>query len=250
MSQAVTMDKIVAFCKRRGFVYQSSEIYGGIRSSYDYGPLGVEMKRNIKEEWWRSLVHMRDDVVGWTRRSSCTLRCGRPPGTRPPSTTCSSRAAPAGAATGPTTSSRRPPAGRRGPEPGGAHEDHRGRRPDKGPRRRRAGLRPGPALQPDVRDVHGAGQGPGERGVSEAGDGAGDLRELQERLADEPGQGAVRDRPAGQVFPERDHTRQLHLPHPRVRADGDGVLRRAGHGRGVARVLARAALELVHWTSA
>jgi glycyl-tRNA synthetase len=58
------MDKIVAFCKRRGFVYQSSEIYGGIRSSYDYGPLGVEMKRNIKEEWWRSIVHMRDDVVG------------------------------------------------------------------------------------------------------------------------------------------------------------------------------------------
>ena len=64
MSQAVTMDKVVAFCKRRGFVYQSSEIYGGLRSSYDYGPLGVEMKRNIKEEWWRSLVHTRDDVVG------------------------------------------------------------------------------------------------------------------------------------------------------------------------------------------
>ena len=64
MSQTVTMDKVVAFCKRRGFVYQSSEIYGGLRSSYDYGPLGVEMKRNIKEEWWRSTVHMRDDVVG------------------------------------------------------------------------------------------------------------------------------------------------------------------------------------------
>src|SRR3712207_8028176 len=55
-----TMDKLVAFCKRRGFVYQSSEIYGGIRSSYDYGPLGVEMKRNVREEWWRHLVHMRD----------------------------------------------------------------------------------------------------------------------------------------------------------------------------------------------
>ena len=64
MSQTVSMEKIVAFCKRRGFVYQSSEIYGGIRSSYDYGPLGVEMKRNIKEEWWRRMVHMRDDVVG------------------------------------------------------------------------------------------------------------------------------------------------------------------------------------------
>lgn len=64
MSQSVSMEKIVSFCKRRGFVYQSSEIYGGIRSSYDYGPLGVELRRNIKEEWWRSTVHMRDDVVG------------------------------------------------------------------------------------------------------------------------------------------------------------------------------------------
>jgi glycyl-tRNA synthetase len=64
VSQTVTMDKIVAFCKRRGFVYQSSEIYGGIRSSYDYGPLGVELKRNIKEEWWRRTVYMRDDVLG------------------------------------------------------------------------------------------------------------------------------------------------------------------------------------------
>jgi glycyl-tRNA synthetase len=64
MPQTMTMDKIVAFCKRRGFVYQSSEIYGGIRSSYDYGPLGVEMKRNIKEEWWRRMVHMREDMVG------------------------------------------------------------------------------------------------------------------------------------------------------------------------------------------
>ena len=64
MPETVTMDKIVAFCKRRGFVYQSSEIYGGLRSSYDYGPLGVEMKRNIKEEWWRHMVHMREDVVG------------------------------------------------------------------------------------------------------------------------------------------------------------------------------------------
>ena len=64
MPETVTMDKIVAFCKRRGFVYQSSEIYGGIRSSYDYGPLGVELKRNIKEEWWRRMVHVREDMVG------------------------------------------------------------------------------------------------------------------------------------------------------------------------------------------
>jgi glycyl-tRNA synthetase len=58
------MDTIVNLAKRRGFAFQSSEIYGGIRSSYDYGPLGVELKNNIKKAWWRSIVQLRDDVVG------------------------------------------------------------------------------------------------------------------------------------------------------------------------------------------
>src|SRR5215218_1637643 len=58
------MDAIVNLAKRRGFAFQSSEIYGGIRSSYDYGPLGVELKNNIKRAWWRSIVQLRDDVVG------------------------------------------------------------------------------------------------------------------------------------------------------------------------------------------
>ncbi len=57
-------DTIVNLSKRRGFVFQSSEIYGGLRSAYDYGPLGVELLRNVKEQWWRSTVRMRDDVVG------------------------------------------------------------------------------------------------------------------------------------------------------------------------------------------
>ena len=58
------MQKIVSLCKRRGFVFQSSDIYGGLRSAYDYGPLGVELKRNIAQEWWRRMVHEREDVVG------------------------------------------------------------------------------------------------------------------------------------------------------------------------------------------
>ncbi|MFK7873493.1 MAG: glycine--tRNA ligase [Oligoflexales bacterium] len=58
------MEKIVSLCKRRGFVFQSSEIYGGLKSCYDYGPLGVEMKRNIAAEWWRCMVLDRDDIVG------------------------------------------------------------------------------------------------------------------------------------------------------------------------------------------
>jgi glycyl-tRNA synthetase len=58
------MDTLVSLCKRRGFVYPSSEIYGGLRASWDYGPLGVEMKNNIKRQWWRSIVTERDDIVG------------------------------------------------------------------------------------------------------------------------------------------------------------------------------------------
>ncbi len=60
----VDMDKIVSLCKRRGIIFQSSEIYGGLGSVWDYGPLGVELKRNVKEAWWRAIVHQRDDVVG------------------------------------------------------------------------------------------------------------------------------------------------------------------------------------------
>ncbi len=58
------MEKIVSLCKRRGFVFQSSEIYGGFAAFWDYGPLGVELKNNIKAAWWRSIVQERDDVVG------------------------------------------------------------------------------------------------------------------------------------------------------------------------------------------
>lgn len=58
------MQKVVSLCKRRGFVFQSSEIYGGLRSAYDYGPMGVELKRNLMNEWWRSMVVSREDIVG------------------------------------------------------------------------------------------------------------------------------------------------------------------------------------------
>jgi glycyl-tRNA synthetase len=60
----VVMEKIVSLCKRRGFIYQSSEIYGGINGFWDYGPLGAELKRNVKELWWNTMTRQRDDVVG------------------------------------------------------------------------------------------------------------------------------------------------------------------------------------------
>ncbi len=62
--RAVTMEKIVNLCKRRGIVFPASDIYGGLGSTFDYGPLGVELKRNVKEAWWRDMVQRRSDVIG------------------------------------------------------------------------------------------------------------------------------------------------------------------------------------------
>ncbi len=62
--EEVTMEKLVSLCKRRGFIFQSSEIYGGLASCWDYGPLGVELKNNVKAAWWRTVVRERDDMVG------------------------------------------------------------------------------------------------------------------------------------------------------------------------------------------
>lgn len=64
MADHDVMDKLVSLCKRRGYIFQSSEIYGGTGSVWDYGPLGVELKRNVKDLWWSAMVHQRDDVEG------------------------------------------------------------------------------------------------------------------------------------------------------------------------------------------
>ena len=58
------MEELVSLCKRRGFIFQSSDIYGGLQGMYDYGPLGVELKNNLKAAWWRAMVYERDDVEG------------------------------------------------------------------------------------------------------------------------------------------------------------------------------------------
>ncbi len=64
MAQPDLMDKLVSLCKRRGFIFQSSEVYGGLGSVWDYGPLGVELKNNVKDRWWQAMVHARDDIEG------------------------------------------------------------------------------------------------------------------------------------------------------------------------------------------
>jgi glycyl-tRNA synthetase len=64
MAGPTVMDKLVSLCKRRGFVFQSSEIYGGLGSVWDYGPLGAELKKNVKDRWWDAMVRVRDDIEG------------------------------------------------------------------------------------------------------------------------------------------------------------------------------------------
>src|SRR5688572_13457266 len=60
----VTLDDVVSLCKRRGFVFPSCDIYGGLQGVYDYGPLGVELKNHLKAAWWKSMVYDREDVEG------------------------------------------------------------------------------------------------------------------------------------------------------------------------------------------
>jgi glycyl-tRNA synthetase len=64
MADTTLMDKLVSLCKRRGFVFQSSEIYGGLGSVWDYGPMGVELKKNVKDRWWDAMVYAREDIEG------------------------------------------------------------------------------------------------------------------------------------------------------------------------------------------
>ena len=59
-----SIEKIVSLCKRRGFIFQSSEIYGGFSAIYDYGPLGIELKNQISQLWWREMTHTHENIVG------------------------------------------------------------------------------------------------------------------------------------------------------------------------------------------
>ena len=61
---AKSMEDLVSLCKRRGFIFQTNDIYGGIKGLYDYGPMGVELKNNLKQTWWKSMIYERDDIEG------------------------------------------------------------------------------------------------------------------------------------------------------------------------------------------
>ena len=227
MADAVTMDKIVSLCRRRGFVFPSSEIYGGLGSSYDYGHYGVLLKENVKARWLEAMVQEREDIVALD--SSIILHprvweaSGHIAGFTDPLVDCrtcklrfradhmdDSSSAASGRASSP------------------------GETPD-------CDLTEARQFNLMFETRVGAVEETGLDGLPAAGDRAGHLRQLQERRPARAPQAAVRHRPDRQVVPQRDHARQLHLPHARVRADGDGVLRPARRGGRVVPLLDRRA---------
>ena len=238
------IDTIVNLAKRRGFVYPSSEIYGGQRSAWDYGPLGVELKDNIKRQWWKSMVQSRDDVVGLD--SSIILArevweaSGHVDEFVDPLTECQS-------------CHKR----FRADHLEEAYEEKHGRPPANGladvvcPNCGTRGAFTEPRMFNGLLKTH-LGPVEDESGLAylrpETAQGI--FINYLNVLQSQPAQAAVRHRPDRQVVPQRDHAGQLHLPDPRVRADGDGVLRQARHRRGVARLLDRRAHAVVHATSA
>ena len=233
-----TVDNVVSLAKRRGFVYPCGEIYGGTRSAWDYGPLGVELKENIKRQWWRSMVQMRDDMVGLD--SSVILprqtweASGHVDTFTDPLTECQS-------------CHKRFRADH-------LQEEYAEKKGHRQPRRRSTSA----TLACPNCGTRGAWTEPRQfsgllktyLGVIEDESGLHYLRpetaqgiflNFANVVTTSRAEAAVRHRPDRQELPQRDHARQLHLPHPRVRADGDGVLRQAGRGRGVAPVLDRRA---------
>ena len=224
------MDKIVALCKRRGFVFPVFRDLRGDREHLRLRPL----RRAAQEQRHRRVVE--GDDPGARRRGGARL------GDHPAPARLGGLGAP-GRVHGPAGGLQglqaalpgRPPRG--GPVRQGALQAAR--------RARRLRPHGRPRLQPDVRDLDRAGEGRRLHGLPAAGDRPGHLPGLQDHARVRAPQAALRHRPGGQVLSQRDHARQLRLPHARVRADGDGVLRAAGRGAAVARVLAGRAPRLV-----
>ena len=220
------LDTIVSLSKRRGFIFPSSEIYGGINAVWDYGPLGVELKNNVKRAWWRAMVQERDDIVGLDAgilmQPQVWVTSGHVAEFSDPMVECE---------TDHKRFRRRRAARSRGPEPDRAHRSRR-RSPGSG-----CAARPTAARSPPPRQFNlmlKTYLGPVEEEAAivylrpETAQGI--YVNFKNVLATLAQEAAVRDRPDREGVPQRDQPGQLRLPDARVRADGDAVLRPAGDG--------------------
>ncbi len=210
---SVTMDKIVSLCKRRGFVFPSSEIYGGLGSSYDYGHYGVLLKNNVKGQWWRAMLQERDDIVALDsaiiQHPTTWDASGHLAGFTDPLIDC-------------RTCKLRFRADH-------LDQSQCGRKPSKHP-----GETPDCDLT-EAREFNlmfettvGPVKEEGSTVYLRPETAQGIFLNFKHYLQFSAQEAAVRDRSDRQELPQRDHARELHLPDARVRADGDGVLRAAG----------------------
>ena len=179
----LTMDKLVALCKNRGFIFAGSEIYGGLANTWDYGPLGVEFKNNVKKAWWKKFVQESPYNAGLDcailMNREVWVASGHVGGFNDPLMDCKACKArfradkliedyTQGAETGDGWTQRRA---------GGLHRRARHRLPDL----RQEGFHRHPPVQPDVQDPSGRDRGLHQRDLSAPRDGAGHLRQLPER---------------------------------------------------------------------
>ena len=213
------LERLVSLGKQRGFFFPSSEIYGGINALYDYGPLGTRLRRNIRNRWWRSMVELRDDIEGIESsvimNPQVWVASGHVAGFSDPLVDC-------------TGSCRR----RWRADHLGAERVARGK-PADAPGCPECG---GPLTPPRqfnlmFRTFLGPVEDSSAQVYLRPETAQGMFVDFKSVLNEQPTADPLRHRPERQVVPQRDLSRQLDLPHPRVRADGDGVLLRAGHRR-------------------
>ena len=204
------LDKVVNLCVRRGFVFRSADIYGGFRSAYDYGPLGVLLLRNIKDHWWRSIVQARHDVVGLDAAvlspPAVWEASGHLDNFTDPMADCRSC--------------------------GVRHRLDKLADPDVCEACGKRGALTDPRQFNLMFSTH-AGPVADTAAVvylrPETAQGT--FINFENVIRSQPQNSAVRDRPDRQIVPQRDHPRQFRVPHPRVRADGTRILRAASRLR-------------------
>ena len=240
MANTSRLDNVISLAKRRGFVFPAGEIYGGTRSAWDYGPLGTALKENIKRQWWRAMVDSRDDIVGIDSSVILPTQVWEASGHLK-------------AFVDPLVECQQCHKRYREDHLIEEFEEKKGREPKGGLDEiacASCGTR-GQWTEPKMFN----GLLKTYLGVTQDESGLHYLRpetaqgifvNFENVMRTSRAEASVRHRPDRQELPQRDHARQLHLPHPRVRADGDGVLCGARHRRGMAPELDRHAHGLVH----
>ena len=226
---SLTMDKLVALCKNRGFIFAGSEIYGGLANTWDYGPLGVEFKNNVKRAWWRKFVQESPYNTGVDcailMNREVWVASGHVGGFNDPLMDC--KACKARFRADKLIEDFCAAHGEEVQADGWSNEEMEAYIAEHGipcpvcGKKDFTGIRQFNLM---FKTFQGVTEDTRFRDLPAPGDRAGHLRQFQKRDAHHAQKAARGHLPDRQILPQRDHARQLHLPHPRIRADGAGIL--------------------------